>query len=276
MKLSISNLAWDVREDDAVARLLASLGVRCVDVAPGKYFPRLAEATDAEVLAVRRAWSDRGFAIFGMQSLLFGTAGLNVFGPPEVQDRMLAHLDAACRVGALLGAGQLVFGSPANRDRRGLSDEQAVDLAIPFFRRLGDVAAKWGVAVCLEPNPARYGANFMITTHETARVVEQVDHPAIRLQCDTGALWCDTEPSEDTVPRLAHLVGHLHLSEPGLRTLGDSCLDHARMSVLVRDAFPGRILCIEMLASTTEPHLSAVERAVRFAQLVYGATDHGS
>jgi sugar phosphate isomerase/epimerase len=101
-----------------------------------------------------------------MQALLFGTRGLNLFGDAATRNAMLVHLDAVCRIGAGLGATRLVFGSPKNRDRTGLSDAQAETLAIDFFRRLGDIAGNHRVQVCLEPNPPCYGANFMITSAE--------------------------------------------------------------------------------------------------------------
>ena len=68
-----------------------------------------------------------------MQSLLFGTSGLNLFGTSEVQQAMLRHLTAICRIGAGLGATRLVFGSPKNRDRTGLTDKAALEIAVPFF-----------------------------------------------------------------------------------------------------------------------------------------------
>ena len=123
-----------------------------------------------------------------MQALLFGTTGLNVFGESKRQDAMLEHLRAVCRIGAGLGSTRLVFGSPKNRDRSGLNDSQALEQAVSFFRRLGNAAQEHGVIICLEPNPTQYGANFMTTSDETAFVVAAVDHEAIRMQFDTGAL----------------------------------------------------------------------------------------
>ncbi len=71
-----------------------------------------------------------------MQSLLFATTGLNVFGSPESQDAMLQHLSAVCRIGAGLGANRIVFGSPKNRDRSGLTDQQTMDVAVGFLEGL--------------------------------------------------------------------------------------------------------------------------------------------
>ena len=38
MRLGLTNLAWDPSQDEAVAGLLARLGVDAIDVAPSKYF----------------------------------------------------------------------------------------------------------------------------------------------------------------------------------------------------------------------------------------------
>ena len=59
MRLSISNIAWDVAEDEAIARLLKTYHVNAIDIAPGKYFPDPHIATSAEIASVRQWWADR-------------------------------------------------------------------------------------------------------------------------------------------------------------------------------------------------------------------------
>lgn len=265
MRLAISNIAWDAPEDLAIATLLHRFGVDAIDVAPGKYFQELANATDEDIVRVKNWWSQRGIEITGMQALLFGTTGLNVFGPQETQDAMLQHLRAVCRIGAGLGATRLVFGSPKNRDRAGLSDQQAIATAVPFFRRLGDIAQSYGVTICLEPNPACYGANFMTTSAETAQVVEHVDHPAIRMQFDTGALTINGEDPASVLQHCARLIGHVHASEPDLLPLGDGGTDHAKVLAALERHLSHHVVSIEMLATRNEPHQVSIERALNAA-----------
>lgn len=126
MRLAISNIAWDIAQDEDIVELLRLHGVDAIDVAPGKYFPEPARASDEDVSRLKEWWTTRGIEITGMQALLFGTTGLNVFGSQQSQEDLLTHLTAVCRIGAGLGAMRVVFGSPKNRDRSGLSDEQAL------------------------------------------------------------------------------------------------------------------------------------------------------
>jgi sugar phosphate isomerase/epimerase len=265
MRIAISNIAWDVSEDEQVATLLHKYAIDAIDIAPGKYFPAPKSADAGEIAQVRDWWGSWGIAITGMQALLFGTTGLNLFAPAETQAAMLDHLNAVCRIGSGLGATRLVFGSPKNRDRSSFSDEEARNVAVAFFRRLGDIASRHGVMVCLEPNPPCYGANFMTNSSETANIVSEVAHSAIRMQLDTGALTINGEDPCHVITEYAPLIGHVHASEPDLVTLGDGGSDHAAVASALSGRLQEQIVTIEMLPAKNEPNLTAIERALGFA-----------
>jgi sugar phosphate isomerase/epimerase len=197
-----------------------------------------------------------------MQALLFGTSGLNIFGSPEVQESLLTHLSSICRIGRGLGADRIVFGSPKNRDRMSLSDEQVQIISSSFFKRLGDIAQTHGVMICLEPNPPCYGANFMTTSAETAEVVRRISHSSIRMQLDTGAMAINGEDAtlvlEDNWP----LIGHIHISEPEIQPLGDGIVNHAVVAQVLRKKLPEHPVTIEMLATNNERHLVSKEHCL--------------
>jgi sugar phosphate isomerase/epimerase len=228
MRISISNLAWDISEDLDVLSLLKEFQVDAIDIAPGKYFPEPAKATTADIVAVKTWWKEQGVDIIGMQSLLFGTTGLNVFGSQAVQEKLLAHLADICRIGSVLGLLVWSSGSPKNRDCSGLSAAETERVAQTFFRKLGDIAADQGVIVCLEPNPAVYGANFMTTSNETCNVVTGIAHPNIKMQLDTGAVIINQESIGAVVAQAKDVIGHVHISEAQLATVGDTFPGHAR------------------------------------------------
>lgn len=275
MRLAISNIAWDISEDLSVAKLLNQFDIDAIDIAPGKYFPDPANAKDESIKHVKRWWSDQGIEITGMQALLFGTTGLNVFGDSQSRDAMLAHLSAVCRIGGVLGATRLVFGSPKNRDRTGLSDAEALDRAVHFFRVLGDAAQAQGVIVCLEPNPPKYGANFMTTSEETAKVVQAINHRAIRMQFDTGALTISEESPMAVLAQSSSLIGHVHASEPDLMPLGDGGTDHQQMHAALSQYLERHVVSVEMVATKDEPHLISIGRALACAVNAYRLTDEG-
>lgn len=268
MKIGISSLAWDAAEDKAVAALLHKQQVDTIDIVPGRYFAG-GFPTAQKAAQVCNWWGQWGIRITGMQALMFGTTGLNLFSDPQTQATMLTHLENVCRFGRDVGATRLVFGSPKCRDRSSLSDEQAQSMATSFFRRLGDVAARYGIVICLEPNPPRYGANFMIDSRETAQVVAAVAHPAICMQLDTGALAINGEDPEQVVRDYGAWIGHVHASEPDLAVLGDGTADHARTATALAARLPAVTVVIEMLPAKQEAHLTAIQRALHVAKHHY-------
>ncbi len=265
MRIAISNLAWSVSSDEEISTLLNLYDVDAIDVAPGKYFPDIKAVKMSDISRVREWWASRGISITGMQSLLFGTTGLNLFGDRDTQNSMLEHLDTICRIGNGLGATRLVFGSPKNRDRSALSDAQTHSVALEFFRRLGNIAARHDVMICLEPNPPCYGANFMTNSAQTAQMVADVAHPSIRMQLDTGAITINGEDPCQILSEFRCLIGHVHASEPNLITLGDGSTDHRRMASALMASIPEQIVSIEMLPSPNGHVLVAVERALKVA-----------
>lgn len=266
--LSISNIAWDVSEDEEIAAILLQRGVSRIDLAPSKYFPNLATVSATEVEHVRRRWNDRGISLIGMQSLLFGTTGLNVFGDSVCQDRLLSHLESVFKVGAELGITKAVFGSPRNRLRGARSDSEALHEAVDFFRRAGDLAMHHDMILCLEPNPTIYGADFMTNIDLTASVAKAAAHPGIGMQWDTGAMFINQEDPATAMNGHASIVGHIHISEPQLAPIGSSEIDHAPMAQAMDRLAPHLTRTIEMLRPDGGP--TAVALAIDAAQSAYG------
>lgn len=263
MRLAISNIAWDVVEDEEVVALLQKYQVDAIDIAPGKYFPDPMNVSSSDIFRVKDWWGNHGIEITGMQALLFGTQGLNVFGSAQSQQAMLSHLAGVCRIAAGLKATRLVFGSPRNRDCSGLNEQETIEIALSFFRQLGDIAQIHDVIICLEPNPTHYGANFMTTTAETAHMVELIQHPAIKMQFDTGAMILNQENISEILPKYSHLIGHIHISEAELLPIGTGNTQHNAIHNVLQQCLPAHVVTIEMLATSNESHLRTIECALQ-------------
>ena len=264
MRISISNIAWEKDEEPQIAELLQRLDVTAVDVAPSKYFQDMSSASDSDISKVRRWWNERGISVYGMQSLLYGTKGLNVFGDCESQNRLLTHLGHVCRIAEGLGAKRLVFGSPKNRDRTGLTDTEAEDIALHFFGRLGDIAQGHGVVITIEPNPVCYGTNWITTTKEAHDFVKELGNPGIAMQLDTGTVLTNSE-DRDTMASVKDAAGHVHLSEPRLLPLCLAPEEHNDVFRAAAGIAPGTVT-IEMLTKGQGSTAELVERSVRKVQ----------
>ena len=268
MQLSISNIAWDTELDEAVAEILSREGVHCIDIAPGKYFADFATVTSDDINAVRRFWEKHGIKVVGMQSLLFGTRGLNLFDR-KTQPALLQHLKFVRRIAIALGVERLTFGSPRNRDRTGLTDEQADAVAKSFFRRR-DAMREDGTSnprLLLEPNPVLYGANFLTTTESAIEFVSSLAIPSIGLQLDLGTMTVNGEKPE-VIDQSASVVGHIHVSEPNLVPVGTTNAPHAIYAKHLR-MVPAKYLTIEMIEKKPESQIEALKASVQFVKHTY-------
>lgn len=218
----MSNIAWAAEERLEAYAILAEAGITGLEIAPGIFFhasddPFVPDAAIARE-ALREA-ADAGLSLVSMQSLLFGVSGAGLFGGAEARAAFEAGMHRAITLAGRFGVPNLVFGSPVQRRvPAGLAMADALDEATAVFRRLGDVAAAAGTCITIEANPAAYGTNFLNTLEQADAFVARVDHPAIALILDLGAMHMNASfvsvPAglSDLSPRL----NHVHVSEPDL------------------------------------------------------------
>jgi D-psicose/D-tagatose/L-ribulose 3-epimerase len=268
MKISISNIAWDAAEDEAVAALLDEFKVKGVEVAPTKVWPSPEAVGDAAARAYRGMWNSRGVEVVAFQALLFGRPELCLFTSDEAREKTFDYLCAIIRLAEKLGAGALVFGSPKNRVAGDLPASRALDIAAEFCGRLGEVAARHHTCFCIEPNPAAYGCDFVRTAAEGLELVRRVNHPGFRLHLDAGALTLNGEDYERTIEECFEWTAHFHVSEPNLELVGGRGTPHHRIARTLRALGYRRWVSIEMRGGLMTPN-AAVRAALDFVTATY-------
>ena len=269
MKLAISNIAWERHEDEAVASVMKRLGVTGVEIAPTKVWPSPLTASEADALAYRRWWEDRGIRIVAMQSLLFGRPDLVIFGDEYVRAETFEYLAGMIRLGGWLGARALVFGSPKNRQVGGLPEEEVDRIAVPFFRGLGDLAASCGTCLCIEPNPTAYACDFLTTSGDALAFVERVGNDGVGLHLDVAGMTLSGEPVDRAIARAAGAIRHFHASEAFLDAIGAGTVDHARFSAALAGVPYRNWVSIEMRGGNDGRNVARVETALASVLLQY-------
>jgi D-psicose/D-tagatose/L-ribulose 3-epimerase len=268
--LIVSSIAWEPGENAEVAELLRSEGCAGVELAPTKWRDRPVEASAVDIAEHRTWWQDRGLPVMAFQSLLFGKQELQLFTDAATRRDLLDYLRRIIDLAERFGASTLVFGSPKNRVRGAMSMAEAMEIAVPFFRAVGDHAQSHGTLFCIEPNPPAYGCDFVTTTAEAVELCRITDHAAFRVHGDTGGMTLNGEDPGVAVTMAAPYLAHFHLSEPNLAELGTGGADLvATADALGVIGYEGW-LSIEMRSGGTE-NLERVRRAVRRAKALMSA-----
>lgn len=242
MKLAVSNIAWAPADRNAAYSLLQSQGIRGLEIAPSLFFdgagdpfaPREQEAERA--LAAMR---DADLELVSMQSLLFGVKGAALFAGTDARERFRTGMLRAIDLASRFSIGNLVFGSPQQRNiPNGMSAYTAEKIAVAMFRTLGDAAGRAGIKLGIEFNPAAYGTNFLNDVTAAAAFVERIDHPAVTLILDLGAMHMNNEFDKigDIAADFAGRISHVHVSEPDLAPAPASAIQAAQALSVMSDA----------------------------------------
>ncbi|RIL09481.1 MAG: sugar phosphate isomerase/epimerase [Proteobacteria bacterium] len=266
-KIVLSNIAWEPAQNSDVIPVMHRYGVNAVEVAPAKINPNPSLITEQMAKDYRSFWNDRGIEIVSMQALLFGAPPTAIFEGPELQKAMINHFSQIFKIAGILGARRLVFGSPKNRLKGKLEMAQALDIATPFFRKLGDMAVQHGTMLCIEPNPPYYGCDFVTTSSEALELVKLVGSPGFGLHLDSGGMSIVGEDICSALIATKDQIGHFHISEKDLAPLGNGSVNHEVFAQTLRAINYNGWLSIEMKCSAD--YLNDIESALALVTRTY-------
>ena len=267
MRLAVSNIAWQPDERLEAYAILAEAGITGLEIAPGLFFHAADDPflpSESSAGAALGEIAEAGLALVSMQSLLFGAAGAELFQGPEARAVFETAMRRAIALAGRFGIPNLVFGSPLQRRvPEGMAIEAAMAEAAEVFRRLGDAAAEAGTRIGIEPVPAAYGTNFLNTLGEADAFVGVVDHPAVQIHLDLGAMHMnrDFDSLPSALGALAPRLAHVHVSEPDLAPAPAAAAPLVPVLRALREGGYARAVSIEMRREAQG--LKAVRSSVR-------------
>lgn len=259
-RLAVSNIAWDVSEEEEILGFLRSAGVSQLEVAPTKFWPDWKGADVASAAVERDRLEHLGFTSAAFQAIFFGKTEIKIFRSKEDRAEALEHLELVASLAEGMGVRYLVFGSPGVRDRGDLDEQSAFLVARTFFEEAAEICAGFGTVLCLEPNPPDYNCNFVTRWKEAEEMVRAVDHRGLRLQLDTACIQMAGDDPAEAIRKCADIVGHFHISEPKLADFCAPAVDHAAAALALKACGYEGSLSIEMRRS--ENPLASVIEAV--------------
>lgn len=270
MKLSISNIAWNKEDDEKVYDILQQNNFYGLDVAPARVFENPFDITEIQGQAFIKNIATKGLVPVGMQSLLYGTEGLQLLENEEKSRHTIQHLKKIMDYAEKIGVTRLVFGSPQNRLISNLSKEEVEYRSQQVFNELGNYATTKGLYFCIEPNPTLYGADYITSTLEGVKLVKKINNPGFRLHLDLGTILINNEDIEKVVIEALPITEHIHLSHPNL----EQVIGYEKQHILLRDTllkynYQG-VVAIEMKNTMQENNIDKVRESVEFIANLYG------
>ena len=271
MSLSISNIAWPEADDGHILALLKERNIS-LEVAPTRLWNEWEGCT---LEAAKEFKKSCIVPVTSLQALLYQKPDLHLFLNGEKgRAKLFSHFQFVVDLAATLSPKNhcpaLVFGSPKARKLSGLSYEEGEKIAVEFFRQVGAYAREKNVIVCLEPNPAEYGADFAFTIEQAARVVRLVNHPGFRLTLDTGCAFVGGDDIAQAIVAHADILYHIQIAERNLGSFESPEAHHRKAAEALAAIQYKNKVSIEMRPAGTE----ALIKAIGFVTSVYQRALH--
>lgn len=241
MKLSISNIAWDQKNDKEIYCYMKQLGIEGLEIAPTRIFPD----NPYERLEKAKIWKrdlalNYGFEIPSMQSIWYGRQE-QLFGSNEERQILIDYTKKAIDFAEAIGCKNLVFGCPKNRN---VSDGQNSLQAVPFFKEIGDYAYLHHTVIGMEANPTIYNTNYINDTAAAIDLIKQINSKGFLLNLDLGTMIQNKEEIKELEGNVS-LINHVHISEPGLKPIEERILHKELYNLLSSETYNG-FISIEM------------------------------
>lgn len=211
MKLSVSNIGWNLENNEKILRELNKKKYDAIEIAPtilikDNPYDKLEDAKEI----VDRIKNNYNLEISSMQSIWYGKQG-NIFNIDEAKS-FIEYTKKAIDFARTIGCKNLVFGCPKNRVK---PDNYNKNDIIYFFKELGEYAVLNNTVVAIEPNPTIYGTNFINYTSQAFEFAQKVNSEGIKVNVDFGTIIQNNE-NLDEIAKNIGLVNHIHISEPNL------------------------------------------------------------
>ncbi len=260
MKYAVSNIALSAYDHISELRPLPELGIQGLEVAPSRVWrDTWHNLSNQDVSTYRQDVEHAGLIVVGLHSLIFDHPELGLFKGDEARNdtlKFFTHLSAVCRD---LGGRTLIWGG--GRHRGELSEESAFEEAASFMSELVTCIEDHGTCFCFEPlGPA--DSDFINSVHDSIRIVEAVNHPALRVQLDAKALVENDEIRQDIFEAAMPYLVHFHANEPGLGVLGSTeAVPHQTLGDHLRTiGYDGYVSIEQRMLNATNP-LEDVEKS---------------
>ncbi|NCO37923.1 MAG: D-tagatose 3-epimerase [Armatimonadetes bacterium CG_4_10_14_3_um_filter_66_18] len=214
---------WNVKD---VFQCAKDEGYEGVEVAPFTLADSVNDLSAERRREIAAQATEVGVEIIGLHWLLVKPEGLYVNHPDdELRQRTRDYFADMIHCCADLGGSVMVIGSPKQRNvLPGQTFRDTWCRTVDVLRSLVDVAAERAVTLCLEPL-AGTETNFLRTSYEARHMVEEIDHPNLRLHLDVKAMSSEGRPVEDVIRENADVAGHFHANDANLRGPGFGDVD---------------------------------------------------
>ncbi len=214
---SMADLSWAEQ-----CRIVGDAGYQGVEIAAftlvKEGVQEIGPAGRKEMVSVMR---DAGLDCVGLHWLLAPPPKGLHFTTQDVTVRRktVAYLDELIDFCGDLGGSYMIFGSPKQRNTKGITVDEAKKHFVEGLASVADHAQRRDVKILIEPLGKRT-TDVVNTMAEAIELTQRIDHPAIQGMFDFNNTPHETEPFDVLLRKHYERIYHVHVQEQGGKHLG--------------------------------------------------------
>jgi sugar phosphate isomerase/epimerase len=204
MKLSISNLSWDYKDNDIAFNTIKENGINLVEGVLTK-IDSWDNLSNYKLLKYKELLDDNNINIKSIQSIFFGIKDVGLHDT----EKILSHLKKIIDYCKIIDSNILVLGSPSIRKK---FDGWEIKVR-HTFSEIDRLLSDSDITLVIEPNSKKYGGGYFYTVSEIVDFIDKNKYVKIKTMIDThNSILEDSNPLFE-LDDYFNFINHIHVSE---------------------------------------------------------------
>jgi sugar phosphate isomerase/epimerase len=227
MKIGICNEIFKNWNLEEIFSYIKSIGYEGIEIAPFTIASDVSEIENDTIKRIRELSELNNIQIIGTHWLLVKPERLSISSKDKnLRRRTSEYLCKLVDFTSKLGGKIMVFGSPKQREINiGQTFEEVKEYLKEVIKPVLEKCYEKNVFLCIEPL-ARTETNFINKAEEAIKIIEEINHPNLKLHLDVKAMSDEEKPIPEIIEIGAKYLKHFHVNDKNLLGPGFGEIDY--------------------------------------------------
>lgn len=254
MKIGICNEMFKDWELEKVFSFIKETGYEGIEIAPFTLGDSVDIIQKETIIKIRELSEKYNIEVIGTHWLLVKPEGLSVSSrDKKLREKTAEYLCKLVRFTAEIGGSLMVFGSPKQRSiSEGQTYDEVKENVKEVLNKVLLECEKNNIFLCLEPL-ARSETNFMNTAGEAIKIIEEINHPYLKLHLDVKAMSDEPKPIPQIIKEGSKYLKHFHVNDKNLGGPGSGDIEYRPIIDALREIGYNGWLSVEVFDFSPGP-----------------------
>jgi len=227
VKIGICNEIFKDWKFERIFTFIKKLGYEGLEIAPFTITDDISFVSEKTIDEIKELSEKSGIKIIGTHWLLVKPEGLSISTPDKnLRKKTSEYLCKLVEFTSKIGGELMVFGSPKQRR---INEGQTREEVKGYFKEslipVLEKCEEEEIYLCIEPL-ARTETNFINRAEEAIEIIEEINHPYLKLHLDVKAMSDEEKPIPEIIEMGAKYLKHFHVNDKNLLGPGFGDIDY--------------------------------------------------